>query len=372
MGSLRTLFGILVLSAIGYGVYVSMTRNPKPASRLEQAPRWAGPTASTAPVGTAPAAKPAMDTTPLVPPTVTLGTPIPTTAPGVASMPVVSVPAPGTETPGAPPLVPAPTAPLATSPAATNDRVVPASALESVPQEVQQAASPVVRSEFAAFMQAIYINLEAGRIEDGHRAMSSLYGNPRLTPEETRQLNDLLDQTAGTLIYSRQHLLEPAYRVQQGDTIEKIGDRYGVPGELLAKINGISMAEPLVPNTDLKVIRGPFDARIDLTHAEMSLFLQGRYAGRFKIAIGRDQAPVEGTFNVRAKPVATMTSTVATPADLPAKRYLELDHHMTIHSIDHPEQLGRADSRGCIGLSDRDLNDVYDILSVGSLVTIRR
>ena len=28
MGSLRTVIGILILSAIAYGVYVSMTRNP--------------------------------------------------------------------------------------------------------------------------------------------------------------------------------------------------------------------------------------------------------------------------------------------------------------------------------------------------------
>ena len=43
----------------------------------------------------------------------------------------------------------------------------------------------------------------------------------------------LLDQMAGVAIYSRQHLPEPPYQVQPGDTLERIAEALNVPALLL-------------------------------------------------------------------------------------------------------------------------------------------
>ena len=106
---------------------------------------------------------------------------------------------------------------------------------------------------------------------------------------------------AGMVIYSRQHLLEKPYRVQQGDTLERIADSYGVTPTLLARMNGIHNPRDLRPGFNLKVIRGPFSAVISLEKHELALMLQDRYAGRFLIGIGREHRPVEGTYYVREK-----------------------------------------------------------------------
>ena len=52
---------------------------------------------------------------------------------------------------------------------------------------------------------------------------------------------------AAKVIYSREHLLENAYLVQAGDTLDSIADRYGVPALLLARINGIRDPQNLSP-----------------------------------------------------------------------------------------------------------------------------
>ena len=38
-----------------------------------------------------------------------------------------------------------------------------------------------------------------------------MYYDPNLPAEQAKEITELLDQLAGTVIYSRQHYLEPAY-----------------------------------------------------------------------------------------------------------------------------------------------------------------
>ena len=100
------------------------------------------------------------------------------------------------------------------------------------------------------------------------------------------------------MIYSTQNLMEPACEVQQGDTLERIAQRYNVPWQLLAKINGIDDPHSLRPGERLKVVRGPFSAVISLEKHTLTLMLNNAYAGRFPIGIGHDSPPPEGQYFV--------------------------------------------------------------------------
>jgi LysM repeat protein len=233
-------------------------------------------------------------------------------------------------------------------------------------------------TEFLVTMQSAKAKLEAGRLAEAHVDLSKYYTTTRLNPEEWRLAVDLLDQLAGTVIYSREHLLEPAYRVQPGDTLERIAMVYNVPCELLAKINGVRDTRQLVPGQEIKVLRGPFEAVVDLTRCEMTLLLGGRYAGRFTIGVGRDRANLEGAFVVRDKksnPIYFGPDRVIAaddPTNPLGERLLDLGNQMGIHGTDSPKNIGTSDGRGTIRLSQRDVEDVYDILSIGSPVTVRR
>lgn len=233
--------------------------------------------------------------------------------------------------------------------------------------------------EFHATMAAAQRELEGGQLASALRQLSSWYDHPQLAPQEQQQLNSLLDQVAGTVVYSTQNLLEPPYEVQPGEKLRDIGDKYNVPWQLLAKINGIDDPQSLRPGERLKVVRGPFAAVVSLEKREMAVLLSdGSYAGRFKIGIGVDQPPREGVFAVSDKatdPVYRGRDRAIPPHDPNnplGARWIGLGSELGIHGTNRPESIGRTDLPGSISLDPRDIEDVFDILSVGSKVTIRR
>jgi lipoprotein-anchoring transpeptidase ErfK/SrfK len=238
---------------------------------------------------------------------------------------------------------------------------------------------PGANSEFALAIEAARHDLESGQLASALQKLSVWYDDSRLSPQEQQQLNQLLDQVAGTVVYSTQHLMEPPYEVQPGERLEDIAQRYSVPWELLAKVNGIDDPSGLRPGERLKVVRGPFSALVSLDKRQLTLLTaSGAYAGRFNIGIGREHPPREGVFAVSDKVVnpvyhgadrAVSAGDQGNPLGL---RWIGLGSELGIHGTNQPENIGRTDLNGSISLGPRDVEDVFDILSVGSRVVIRR
>jgi len=373
VNSLKTLCMAIVLSAVAYGVYATLTGKPDVAPPPEAGSGWDQSPAVQLPEGPAPV------------PTVILAEEGPGATP--TSPPAGAEALAGMQLPtDAPPFGPADAGP---SVPPAGDAAIPSgldggSGSTVPPQEGQPTSfnaepqSPPVRSDFAEAMDQTQALLDEGRMADALLNLSGWYDDPRLTPEQQTWLNDLLDQLAGTVIYSRQHLLEPAYEVQPGDTLQRVAELYNVPWELLAKINGVQDPQRLATGARLKVLRGPFHARVDLAAHRLTLFLEDRYAGRFTVGIGRDGSTPEGEIDVRDKipnptyygPDRTIDSD--DPANPLGEFWIGLGSQLGIHGTNDPASIGGDESRGCIRLSPRDAQDVYDILSIGSRVTIRR
>ncbi|HEV3138162.1 MAG TPA: L,D-transpeptidase family protein [Pirellulales bacterium] len=235
-------------------------------------------------------------------------------------------------------------------------------------------------SALGAVLQSARRDLEAGQLDSALQQLSVWYDDARLSPSEQQQLTQMLDQVAGTVVYSTQHLLEAPYEVQPGERLEDIAQRYNVPWQLLAKINGIDDPQSLRPGERLKVVRGPFNALISLEKRQLTLLLDGRYAGRFAIGIGAEHPPQEGTYSVSDKvinPVYRSRDRAidgGNPSNPLGDRWIGFGpgRELGIHGTDRPENIGRTDLPGSISLSPRDVEDVYDILSLGSKVIIRR
>lgn len=131
--------------------------------------------------------------------------------------------------------------------------------------------------------------------------LSVFYGTPGLTDQERSELLNRLDPLAGEVIYSQRHLLEQPYRVRVKETLMDIAAGLEVPWQLLQNINRVQDPILLVPGKELKVIRGPFRTEIDLNRKELTLFLGDLYAGRFPIEVGNDPQPQPGTYTVQDK-----------------------------------------------------------------------
>ncbi len=244
-------------------------------------------------------------------------------------------------------------------------------------QDIEQA--------FQRLLDQVYRELDAGRLVEAHLVLSRFYRKPGLTPRQARQVTELLDQLAGTVIYSRHSLLEPVYVVRPGDTLESIADRYDVPPALIANINGIRNPRGVQPGEELKVVRGPFHAIVHLDDYELTMMLGEYYAGRFPVSVGRDHPNLEGSYVVADKGVGPTyygpddtTFAEHDPHNPLGRLWLGLGERagqaarIGIHGTNDPKYIGRDAPRGNIGLDRRDIEDVYGILSVGSRVVIQR
>jgi lipoprotein-anchoring transpeptidase ErfK/SrfK len=239
-------------------------------------------------------------------------------------------------------------------------------------------ASSEIRPAFAEFVAEARRNLEQGRFRETLAILSARYGEPDQTAAETAALTELLDQVAGTVIYSRQHHLEPAYVVQPGETLPQIAEKFNVSAELLAKINGVADPMQLQPGQELKVVRGPFRAVVRLEDHEMDLWLQDLYAGRFPIGVGMDQPDLEGPFLVLEKNrepayyTPTRTFDPNDPLNPLGKRRIGLGGPVAIHGTNDPASIGETGGPGVVRLGEEDVDDVYDILTLGARVVIQR
>jgi LysM repeat protein len=209
--------------------------------------------------------------------------------------------------------------------------------------------------------------LTAGKLVEALRELSRWYGHPAVQPDEQAALVELLGQLAGSVIYSSQHWLLPAYAVRSGDTLESIAAQYDLPWQILAKINGIKNPSELTPGRELKVIRGPFQGQLDLSQQWLTVFVDGMYAGRFRVdARGQINKP-EGWYPVVKFTAGNSPGTAAT-----GPRHITVGGDIQLLC---PEEAGTGTPGswlGAIHIARPDMDDVFDILSERSQVTIRR
>ena len=210
------------------------------------------------------------------------------------------------------------------------------------------------------------------------RILSPHFGSHDLTAAESERLIAILDPLAGRVIYSREHAVAPPHKIRRGETLYTIAEQYQVPWQLLKNINGVTNPEVLVPGTELKIVRGPFSAQVDVQRSELTLFTDGMYAGRFPISVGSDFTAQAGDYQVQGKSTERAyygPNNRVLPAGHPENPYgnawLDLGGDLAIHGS--PQTVARGTPAvGAISLSPRDAVDVYGILSKGSTVTILR
>ena len=137
--------------------------------------------------------------------------------------------------------------------------------------------------------------------KDALATLSIFYNTPNISGEQRSEMLARLDPLAREVIYSKRHLLEQPHRITRTETLQDVARAYDVPWQLLANINGIQDPLTILPGTELKVVRGPFRAESNLTLKELTLFMGDYYAGRFPIALGIDPIPVEGAYTIQDK-----------------------------------------------------------------------
>ena len=270
-----------------------------------------------------------------------------------------------------------------TSRTAAAELAPPQSQLASHTQTgVQQPASTAT---FSAAWSAIQPSLAAGQLAAALKDLSAWHNHPSLGGQEREMVERLLGQLAGTVIYSREHLLASPYRVQPGERLEDIAAKFKITPELLAKINELDSTAAVLPaGQEIKVIPGPFSAILDVGADRFTLMLDGCYAGSFPVAdVGSDVSARAGSgtpveFAISQKTTAPIYNSpqgeieAGAPTNPLGGHLLALGSELAIHGTNPNASPGTKQPEAGVRINATDIVELYDILTVGSRVVIRK
>ncbi|MHC4644662.1 MAG: L,D-transpeptidase family protein [Planctomycetota bacterium] len=266
----------------------------------------------------------------------------------------------------------APVAPPAKEPALI--KVGPEPAVQSSPQVAKLIA------EADSLLKE-----QPSRIIEARERLNEALSMP-MTKDQQVYVRKQLSQLAQTWLFSRsvfgQDRLCESYKVRPGDMFSTIGAKYKVPYGILQEINNIPNAQQLKAGDTIKVIKGPFHARVYRSTFTMDLFLQDTYVRSFSVGLGMPgRETPRGSWRVKAgdkqiSPMWTDPDTHRTykpdDPDYPlGSRWIGLQGlegeakgrtGIAFHGTKDPDAIGKAGSRGCIRLYNGDVILLYNLL----------
>lgn len=156
------------------------------------------------------------------------------------------------------------------------------------------------------------------------------------------------------------------YVVREGDSFFTIAKVFGITVKALQNANpGIS------PNAlytglilCLPVGSAPYSIVVNIRLKILDLYRQGRLIKSYPVATGKPSTPTPtGNFTIVNKQI--------NPGGPFGTRWLGLSKpHYGIHGTNRPETIGTAASNGCIRMHNRDVEDLFSFVGVGTPVRI--
>jgi lipoprotein-anchoring transpeptidase ErfK/SrfK len=215
-----------------------------------------------------------------------------------------------------------------------------------------------------------------------------IYNEALRMPLNSRQRKYVKEQLAGLAerwLFSRTVLagddLSENYKVKSGDLLANIGLQYKVPYEILMQINGISNPAGLQSGQTIKIVKGPFHAKVYRSSFTMDIYLQNTYVKTLPVGLGKTATETPtGLWRVKPggkseKPPWTRDDGKVIYPDNPeyplGSRWIGLEglegnakgrNSFGIHGTKEPDSVGSAVSAGCIRLENGNAILVYNML----------
>ncbi|MEX0741952.1 MAG: L,D-transpeptidase family protein, partial [Phycisphaeraceae bacterium] len=265
----------------------------------------------------------------------------------------------------------------------------------STPREVEQndtrrsttrqSATTQSRTQAKQLMEEGQALYEDGEPVEARAVLNTALSSGGLNERDAQDVRDLMAQINDTLIFSPR--VDPddpyveAYEVQSGDLLSRIADRYDIPWQLAARINGNLDPRRIRVGQRLKMIHGPFHLVVHKRKYRLDVYLGDMYIRSFDVGLGEhDMTPV-GEFIVRSPKLENpewtnpRTGQRFLPDDPnnPLGGYwigikgttpdTEVHTGYGIHGTIEPDSIGTDASMGCIRLLPKDVGQLYAMLT---------
>ena len=274
---------------------------------------------------------------------------------------------------------------------------------QETPQEtsVVVAKPPVLVATTSAYLEEGLTLLDNGQMVAARAQLSALLRSGSLTEGEAAQARGVLTDISDDLVFSKKITSDDTfcieYIVRGGDTLSGIVHKMGlqVDWRFIQRINGIKSASSIRPGQNLKLITGPFHAKVDKATYRIDLY-QGDgneqvFVRSYKVGLGEFNSTPTGIFKVRrssklvnptwVNPRTREFYSANNPENPIGERWIGLEgieertkdlSGLGIHGTIAPETIGTQASMGCIRMGTEEVAQVYEMLSEGvSIVEIR-
>lgn len=171
------------------------------------------------------------------------------------------------------------------------------------------------------------------------------------------------------------------YAIQRGDTIYELARENGVSQELLMAVNGITDARMLSIGRRIKIPDVDFSIVVDKSTNTLTLLNHGKFFARYPVRTGKiDYLTPTGEFKIVTKkknpqwtdPKTHRTYPPLHPENELGTRWMGFQgSSLGIHGTIHPESIGSYASNGCVGMLKEDVEELYDLVRIGTPITIK-
>ena len=170
--------------------------------------------------------------------------------------------------------------------------------------------------------------------------------------------------------------LDMVHEVLPGDTLGKIASANRTTVDFVRKANSLN-GDVIRPGQKLKLPKGHFSIVVDKSQHQLLLTEDNQFIKLYPVATGKDNSTPVGTFKIVTKlpnPV-WYTQGAVVPPDSPQNilgtRWLGIDKQgYGIHGSVDPNAIGKQVTAGCVRMTNSDVEELFDIVPVGTDVTI--
>jgi lipoprotein-anchoring transpeptidase ErfK/SrfK len=174
------------------------------------------------------------------------------------------------------------------------------------------------------------------------------------------------------------------YVVKSGDSLEKISKMFGTTVDLLQIGNGIADPRKIQIGKRIKVITGKFQLKISKTKRRLQLMSGDVVLNEYPIGTGKFGSTPVGKFRINDKVKEPpwfregRSIPYGDPENVLGTRWMALESvdnktglkGYGIHGTSDDSSIGKESSQGCIRLLNKDVEELFSVLPIGTEVTI--
>jgi outer membrane protein assembly factor BamD (BamD/ComL family)/LysM repeat protein len=168
------------------------------------------------------------------------------------------------------------------------------------------------------------------------------------------------------------------YVIAKGDTLDRLSKKFKVSAEFIKKINHVTNEKNLPLGKRLKIPSVQFSILVDKTNNTLTLQNQGKFFKRYRCRTGKeDWRTPNGSYTIKSKVVDPPWNKpgagripAGDAANALGSRWMVFQGSLGIHGTNAPDTIGTYASEGCVGLLNSDVEELFDLVRVGTPVKI--